>query len=389
MRQAGTVRGAMILVGAAMLLAATAGSALGFGTFRSPDPYPTGGYVYGLDIGDVTRDGTPDILAGNAEDLDDHISLLRGTGGGGFEDEMRIEDPNNPEGIAIGRFDSDRKPDFAVANYDSGEDNKVSIYLGAGGGEFDPGQVLDGVSGSWLLQSADLDRDGRLDLIAGNYDAIAGEAVSVFLGTGSQGEFLPADTYQVGSGGAYGLAVARMNGDKRPDVVVVTEDNGVSVLLANADGSLGTGDTVEDATMERGFDGVAVADFDGDGRNDAIVTDYQADELHLLRGKGDGTLKAPDPVGPDSLADTGPYPIEARDLTGDGRPDLAVGAYNAPVGLLVLENRKGKRFRLIDQHALGDYPEFIAAGRLNEDKGADVVVGTDSGVEVLRNKRKP
>jgi hypothetical protein len=384
MRQGWTgMRGAITVVGAAALLVATAGVAQGFGKFKTPDPYASSGEVYGLDVGDVTRDGVPDILAGNDSAVGDHISLFSGLGGGLFEDEMVIEDPNGPEGIAIGRFNSDRKPDFAVADYDTSE---IAISLGAGGG-FDPGQVLAGVDGPWLIQAPDIDRDGHLDLITGNYDSDESNAISVFL-SGGEGEFSDAVHYATGGAGATGLAMARMNGDKRPDVVVLTQDHVVSVLPANPGGSLGDPKTVADATSYSGYDGLAVADFDGDDRNDVVVTDYEADELYLLRGNGDGTLGDPEPVAPDPLVDTGPWAIEARDLTRDGRPDLAVAGSDSQ-DVHVLQNRRGKRFRQIDGHVVGDYPEFIAAARLNKDKGADLVVGTDSGVEVLRNKRKP
>jgi hypothetical protein len=377
------VRGVIVLAGTAILLVGTAGVAQGFGKFKTPDPYASSGEVYGLDVGDVTRDGIPDILAGNDSAAGDHISLFTGKGDGTFEDEMSIEDPNGPEGIAIGRFNSDRKPDFAVADYDSSE---IAISLGAGGG-FTPGQVLDGVDGPWLIQAADIDRDGHLDLITGNYDSDESNAVSVFL-AGGNGEFSDAVHYATGGAGATGLAMARMNGDKRPDVVVLTADHVVSVLPAQPGGSLGEPETVADATSYSGYDGLAVADFDGDDRNDAVVTDYEADELYLLRGNGDGTLGDPEPVAPDNLVDTGPWAIEARDLTRDGRPDLAVAGSDSQ-DVHILQNRRGKHFRQVDGHVVGDYPEFIAAARLNKDKGTDVVVGTDSGVEVLINKKHP
>jgi hypothetical protein len=376
----------LVLLSACVIALALAGTAYGFGQFRDLDPYPTGGLIYGVATGDVTGDGRVDILAGN-DDGDDHISLLRGKGDGSFKDEERIEDPDGPEGIAIGRFNSDRRPDFAVADYGDGDDDsKVAIYLGASGG-FDPGQVLDAGPGVWLVQAADLDRDGRLDLVAGNYDPTAGEAISVFLGK-RRGKFRPAHTYQVATGGAYGLDVARMNRDPRPDVVVVTADGSVSVLTAKPDGSLAGAKTVPDATSSPGYNGVAVADFDRDGRNDAVVTDYEQDALVVMEGKGTGKLGSPKVRTPPTLANLGPWPIEAANLTGDRRPDLAVGTYDTPE-LHVFRTRASGNFQQVDGHALESIPEVIAAGKLNGDAAADLAVGTDAAVEVFINKKQP
>lgn len=377
MRMAGT------LVAPAAALVALTGTAHAFGSFPSRDTYTTGGAVYGVAVGDVNGDGKADVVAGN-DNGDDHISILPGLGNGGLDDERSIADPDGPEGVAIGRFNSDRRPEFAVADYTT---SRIRTYFRAGG-DFNAGPVLDGVAGTWLLQRADLNRDGRLDLVAGNYDSDGSDPVSVFLGKGRKGRFKEAKSYAAGTGGAAGLALARMNRDRRPDVVVVTREGAVSVLRAKANGALGKAKTVEGASSYPGFDGLAAADFDRDGRADVAVSDYDANEIFLLRGKRDGSLGGPKPAGPSSLAGKGPWAIEARELTGDRRPDLVVAGYNTSE-IFFLRPRKGGGFKQFDDHFLGDIPEFMTTGRLNRDKGADVVVGTDSGVDVLINEKSP
>ncbi len=56
--------------------------------------------------------------------------------------------------------------------------------MNRGDGKFKLARKLEGGPGNWLLESADLDDDGRLDLVSGNYDSDGSDAISVFLGKG-------------------------------------------------------------------------------------------------------------------------------------------------------------------------------------------------------------
>jgi hypothetical protein len=82
--------------------------------------------------------------------------------------------------VAIGDVDGDRKPDIVVANLAS---NTISVLLGKGGGTF--GARIDyGVGfAPRSVAMADLNRDGKLDLVAAN-SKVAVNTVSVLLNTG-------------------------------------------------------------------------------------------------------------------------------------------------------------------------------------------------------------
>ncbi|MCV5855888.1 VCBS repeat-containing protein, partial [Escherichia coli] len=65
---------------------------------------------------------------------------------------------------------------------------------------------------------------------------------------------------------------------------------------------------------------IAAADFDGDGKLDLAVAQYNLPTVSILRGRGNGRFEAPVsfPAGGDPLA------VIARDLDADGFADVAV-----------------------------------------------------------------
>src|SRR5262249_44694288 len=89
--------------------------------------------------------------------------------------------------------------------------------------------------------------------------------------------------------------------------------DGVSVLLGQGDGSFQPGNDYYTGTA---VSGVAVADVNGDGIPDLVVT---AGSVHGLLGLGDGSFQT-SPIS--HLAGGTPLFLTAADLNGDGRPDL-------------------------------------------------------------------
>ncbi len=138
--------------------------------------------------------------------------------------------------------------------------------------------------------------------------------------------FATAAVYGSGAIGANAIAVADVNGDGYPDIVVATND-GVGVLLNNADGS-GTYASVVDYPTGGTFSaGLAVVDVNGDGFPDIVVTNMCLNTppacygVAVLINNTDGTFQSP--VGYDSGGlETGG--IAVGDVNGDGLPDLVL-----------------------------------------------------------------
>jgi hypothetical protein len=135
------------------------------------------------------------------------------------------------------------------------------------------------------LAIADVNGDGKPDLLVANGNCPSTPAcgpgvVGVLLGNGD-GTFQPAVSYGSGAFDANSLAVADVNGDGKPDLVVAnlcgstgsscpySEVGVVGVLLGNGDGTFQTALTYNSGAI--GATGVAVADVNGDGRPDLLV----------------------------------------------------------------------------------------------------------------------
>src|SRR4029453_16247564 len=110
------------------------------------------------------------------------------------------------------------------------ERSELTVLLGDGKGKFTEvtGSPFDLGHSAWHVAVADLDGDGKADVVAA-----AGEGVRVLVGDG-RGGFRPAPGSPFATGkGAWRLAVGDVNGDGKPDVVTSNvEGDSVTVLLA-------------------------------------------------------------------------------------------------------------------------------------------------------------
>jgi hypothetical protein len=195
-----------------------------------------------------------------------------------------------------------------------------------------------------------LSGDGKLDLAVALTGASCGNGcpaglVGVLLGNGD-GTFKKAKTFHTGGFDAIGwLAIADVNGDKKPDLLVAnycaTEcsypptEGSVGVLLGNGNGTF---QAVK--AYPSGGDGtvsVAVADLNKDGKPDILVANCGPEacgpgspggNVGVLLGNGDGTFKSAMTY----AAANSPYNVLAADVNGDGKLDIVVSNWGTGNG---------------------------------------------------------
>ena len=197
----------------------------------------------------------------------------------------------NPNSVVQGDFNGDGRVDLAVANSGSGT---ISILTGNGDGTFQPWSTFSAGAGAVpsSLAAADFDGDNRLDLAVALYPQ---SALIVFrnIGGGNFLRFTNTPLPVAGSGGAdypYAVQSADINGDGRPDLIT-SNNSSTSVWLGNGDGTFQNGTNIAGNFYNYDF---AIADFNNDGKADLVITRSLAGGPALLLGNGDGTFSQTD-----------------------------------------------------------------------------------------------
>src|SRR6266478_6226118 len=132
---------------------------------------------------------------------------------------------------------------------------------------------------------AEFNGDGKLDLVVANAGS---DDVTILLGNG-QGGFLEASGSPISAGaGPFSVATADFNGDGKTDFAVANYDSGnVSIFLG--DGTGGFSQAI-DSPIAAGTNpaSIAVGDFNGDGKADLAVANHVSHDVTILLGNGDG-----------------------------------------------------------------------------------------------------
>lgn len=301
-------------------------------SFGAPITYTVGNSPASVIVVDLDGDGRAEIVASNYSSRS--VSVLRNQtpSGGTMNFSVQPERAAGVNGNWIRHADlnNDGRPDLIVAG-DAGPTHALAVLLNttniaAGTGpEFSAAQGFGGnvtVSG---LALADVDGDGRIDVLA---NGVGG--VRIFRNTTAPGaatvSFAAPVTISIGgtSLGA-GIGVGDIDGDGRPDLVRTSGFGSVAVFRNTSTGpgaiSFGPASTFSVGPDE--YD-LALTDLNGDGRPDIVLTRINGNEVRVLRNltRPGGTPNFQ--LLPAIAVPGGPIGLELGDLNGDGIPDLAV-----------------------------------------------------------------
>jgi hypothetical protein len=149
------------------------------GTFQSPKSYGSSGAPTSVAVGDFNGDGKLDLVVANLVNNSGgpgSMGVLLGKGDGTFQPVVDYPVASNPDSVAVGDFNGDRKLDLAVAN-SSGYGNPASmkLLLGNGDGTFQPAVEYIG-AGSLnpsSLAVGDFNGHGRLDMAIATGSTVA------------------------------------------------------------------------------------------------------------------------------------------------------------------------------------------------------------------------
>ena len=293
--------------------------------------------------------------------------------------------PGGGHSFVAGDVDKDGHVDLVVA-----ENNKLSVMLGDGKGGFAPASVpltpVTGVGGEMLL--ADFNRDGVLDFAGAHHDRYE---VVLLHGRGD-GTFTnaPGSPFSARAPGkrphTHSLAAADVNRDGKLDLITAnSEDGDISVLLGDGKGGFtrarpdGLGFPCGPSPYP-----VALADVNGDSHLDIAVPNTASvpKNITVLLGDGRGEFRAA-PRSPFKANDRA-YFVAVADLNGDSKPDIVATHDDASLATLHLGDGKGNFVQANNSPLeLGNRAWSVVPVDANRDGKIDLAFGAEHGVEVF------
>jgi hypothetical protein len=283
--------------------------------------------------GDVTGDGRADLILASRDDSHEYIDLLAGDGRGSF----RAKDGSRHVAAGAFRF---YKPKVVLADVNgdgaldivtgNGRRNTIEILRGDGRGAFSAAAGVTMEEGgdyySWTV--GDVDGDRHPDLVTTRDDGprTAGR-LTVRRGNGHGAFGPPLDRGALGAGPRI-AALADVDGDARPDLVITHADAARLTILSNEGGGLFVPATSSPVDLVNEAFAVLVSDADRDGQADIVAATVNSRErphdssVTMLLGRH----QVPAPGSPFRVG-PGAYQLTAGDVDGDGKLDVLASSF--------------------------------------------------------------
>ena len=264
---------------------------------------------------------------------------------------------------------------------------------GSGGGDmahgvltmsFTKGASLSTGPSPYNLVAGDFDHDGHLDAVTVNN---GDSSLSFVFSDGTKLANTVSVAVPMAASGkpcsAYAIASGKVDADAIPDVVVTCTDqvknNATFLYVGSATRTYSASQimALSSTTASASFEGVALGDFNTDGKLDVAVSDYQSGNVWVAAGNGDGSFGASAKF----AAGTGPVGVHAGDIDGDTHDDLVAYNYGAHT-ISILHQVSGALTPATAITTTGTTPDGLLAD-LNHDGKLDIVGADASGDQVV------
>ena len=332
---------------------------------------------------DLDNDGDADLVSASANG---ELRWHQNDGTGQFAPGTLITTANNFSEVAAADLDGDGDIDLVATNDDPADAaNSVFVltnnFFGTGTVSFNTisfeGAVAGESDGGREVAIGDIDGDGRLDIVATFYRSIGDSQIVVFE-QDAPGVWTKA--YSDAVSNAYGLDLTDLDGDGDLDIVAGDfQDDEIRWYENDGNATAGfTRQLIFDSGSQPPFD-LDVGDLDGDGDDDIAVVGWGVtNDIYWLSNDG---AASPSFVMTmiDSIAGASalPYSAKLADTTGDGALDLVVAMRNAGQ-VVVYENDGVASFSKVLISDSITSPVWAETGDLNGDGDLDILFAENS-----------
>jgi hypothetical protein len=329
------------------------------GTFDPPTPVNSGNAPRARAVTVVPGGPRPRLAAVNL--VSDSVTLYEQRPNGVWVATGQLSTGRTPQTVVAADLDGDGRSDLVVGN-NLFTFASLSLYLGeAGGGFTQVGDVKVGTAISDVLAS-DLNRDGRPDLVVTNADS---GTVGVLMNRGMHRGAIAFEVERRPRAGT-GLSGVIETGASVLVTALVREQSDLPDLLP----------PLYEYVANEETRAAAVGDFNGDGVTDVVAANRGTGTLGVLLGKTGpaGGLTDPRVL----AAGVRPSAVSAADLNGDGKLDLAVLDTDADTVSVFLGDGRGG-FTPLFAGGAGNRASGLSVADVDGDGDRDLAVGNDFG----------
>ena len=327
--------------------------------------------LFGLATADFNGDGHLDLATiPNASSTE--VLLLSGRGGTDrFGPPIGVSLPGVVDQVTVGDFNGDTKPDLVVNFDDFGQQTgRIAILINNGTGQFAAPKIVTVQGDPSLPIFADLNNDGKLDLVVALFTGVIGGRVEVLLGDGAGG-LTQAGSFFTQSFNQHEVLIGDFNEDGKADLALPGQSSGtIDIMLGDGTGAFAGG--INRSTG--GSSMLTAGDFNNDGHLDILSGN------RMMLGTGTADFNAPIvvPIPENTFA------AITGDLNKDTNVDLVVSTFGGLTILLGDGNGNLTRAKSYTSGAIGfSGQSFAVFGDFNEDGHIDLAATQRSGIGIM------